>query len=146
MPPHFQPFCRVAATYLARRYRRIFFPFWARLLRDGFNVLTYGPGSKRKVLADFSRRCTGRGETVVVNGHSPHTNLKSILSEVMETTAPLYIGQNTSAVRLSLLGQCHHIKDIFNGKPDFAALPYKVVPDCWFGKEVLIFLTRQLAW
>ena len=66
----------------------------------------------------------------MVNGHSPHTNLKSILSEVMETTAPLNIGQNTSAVRLSLLGQCHHIKDIFNGKPDFAALPYKVGGPC----------------
>ncbi|TFK60246.1 ORC2-domain-containing protein [Pluteus cervinus] len=57
-------------------------------LREGFNILCYGYGSKRQVLNDFAKRfCSKDGNVVVVNGFQPDLNFRNVLQAV-ETNVP----------------------------------------------------------
>ena len=77
-------------------------------------MLAYGPGSKRNVLEDFSRRCREHGAVVVVNGYSPNTNLKSIVREIVEKALPHELRPKPTAPLSSLLRQCQYIKGMFS--------------------------------
>ncbi len=63
---------------LARR-----FPQWELELEDGFNLLLYGFGSKRRLLNRFvTERLSKCGHCVVVNGHFPQMSIREVLSQI----------------------------------------------------------------
>ncbi|KAJ3514700.1 hypothetical protein NLJ89_g2222 [Agrocybe chaxingu] len=52
-------------------------------LEEGFNILCYGLGSKRRVLNQFATDvCSKRGHVVVVNGFQPDLNVKDVLNSI----------------------------------------------------------------
>ena len=52
-------------------------------LNEGFNILCYGLGSKRRILNQFAKtHCSKRGHVVVGNGFQPDFNLKDLLSAI----------------------------------------------------------------
>lgn len=61
------------------------FAQWQFELSQGFNVLLYGYGSKRKLLMEFAKQVyTTPSSLVVVNGYVPTLTVKDILSTVAE--------------------------------------------------------------
>ena len=62
----------------------VYFPKWLSLLHRGFNIVTYGLGSKKSLLHQFhAQHLTGK-DTVVVNGFFPSLTIKSVLSHISE--------------------------------------------------------------
>jgi len=62
----------------------VYFPKWLSLLHRGFNIVTYGLGSKKSLLHQFhDQHLTGK-DTVVVNGFFPSLTIKSVLSHISE--------------------------------------------------------------
>jgi len=56
---------------------------WELELAEGFNLLFYGFGSKRRALNDFVReRLSYRGHCVVINGHFPGTTIRDVLGQI----------------------------------------------------------------
>lgn len=56
---------------------------WELELEEGFNLLFYGFGSKRRTLNRFiSERVKHRGHVVVVNGHFPQLGIRDVLSNI----------------------------------------------------------------
>jgi origin recognition complex subunit 2 len=56
---------------------------WIFELSQGFNLLLYGYGSKRKLLGTFAAKIyTHPGSVVIVNGYLPELNVKDILTTV----------------------------------------------------------------
>ena len=52
-------------------------------LNEGFNILCYGLGSKRRILNQFATtHCSKQGHVVIGNGFQPNFNLKDLLSSV----------------------------------------------------------------
>ena len=52
-------------------------------LNEGFNILCYGLGSKRRILNQFATtHCSKQGHVVIGNGFQPNFNLKDLLSAV----------------------------------------------------------------
>ena len=52
-------------------------------LNEGFNILCYGLGSKRRILNQFATTyCSKQGHVVIGNGFQPNFNLKDLLSAV----------------------------------------------------------------
>jgi len=52
-------------------------------LREGFNILCYGLGSKRQILNQFALDfCQTQGHVVVVNGFQPESSLKDVLNSI----------------------------------------------------------------
>ena len=52
-------------------------------LNEGFNILCYGLGSKRRVLNQFATtHCSKQGHVVVANGFQPDFNLKDLLNSI----------------------------------------------------------------
>ena len=52
-------------------------------LKEGFNILCYGLGSKRRILNQFATtHCSKEGHVVIGNGFQPNFNLKDLLSAV----------------------------------------------------------------
>lgn len=75
------------------------FDQWEAELEEGFNLLTYGFGSKRRVLNRFVKeRLSRRGNCVVVNGHFPGTNIRDVLGQIEDTLGiPQHVPIPTSA-------------------------------------------------
>lgn len=69
-----------------RRYlenlHRSSFAQWQFELSQGFNVLLYGYGSKRRLLMEFAKQGYTTSNLVVVNGYVPTLTVKDILSTV----------------------------------------------------------------
>ncbi|KAL7270126.1 Origin recognition complex subunit 2 [Rhizina undulata] len=64
---------------------------WEFELSQGFNILLYGYGSKRKLLMFFAKQLySGPGSIVVVNGYVPTLTIK----DVMSTIATSLLGAN----------------------------------------------------
>ncbi|KAJ7175370.1 origin recognition complex, subunit 2 [Mycena filopes] len=52
-------------------------------LKEGFNLLCYGFGSKRRLLNDFAAsQCSKAGHVVVVNGFQPELSVKDMLNSI----------------------------------------------------------------
>ena len=59
---------------------------WELELLDGFNILLYGFGSKRRLLNRFVKdRLSHKGHCVVVNGHFPHLGIRDVLAQIEDT-------------------------------------------------------------
>ncbi|KAF9523281.1 origin recognition complex, subunit 2 [Crepidotus variabilis] len=65
--------------------------FFSRMtceLDEGFNILCYGLGSKRRLLNQFAREwCSKRGHVVVANGFQPDFSLKDLLNSIEDVPA-----------------------------------------------------------
>ncbi|KAF5285429.1 hypothetical protein FQA39_LY16683 [Lamprigera yunnana] len=73
------------------------FTKWMYVLKEGFNILVYGLGSKMTILQDFMTECLSNVPVVVVNGFFPNLSIKnvvdSIINDVLElssSTASIY--------------------------------------------------------
>jgi origin recognition complex subunit 2 len=79
----------------AERYEQ-----WEAEMDEGFNLLFYGFGSKRRLLNRFvSSRLSKKGHAVVVNGHFPGISIRDVLAQIEETVGiPLEIPTPVSAV------------------------------------------------
>jgi len=60
------------------------FPKWLSLLHRGFNIVTYGLGSKKSLIHSFHEKYLIDYDCVVVNGFFPSLTLKSILSTITD--------------------------------------------------------------
>ena len=57
-------------------------------LKEGFNILCYGLGSKRRILNEFATtHCSKQGHVIIGNGFQPDFNLKDLLSSVENISA-----------------------------------------------------------
>ena len=67
-------------------YQEKKFEQWELELEEGFNILLYGYGSKRRLINRFVTRTLSRvGHCVVVNGHFPHLGIRDVLSQIEDT-------------------------------------------------------------
>jgi origin recognition complex subunit 2 len=70
------------------------FPQWDFELAQGFNILLYGYGSKRKLLMEFAKHMYSSPRSLVIfNGYVPTLTIKDVLS----TIAKALLGQTHSA-------------------------------------------------
>nr|CAG4644193.1 EOG090X0AVI [Lepidurus arcticus] len=76
------------------------FAKWKLLLREGFNVLLYGLGSKREVIHQFHTELLSTEDVLVINGFFPGLSLKEILSSIVEDL--LQCTSKTSNIPLQL--------------------------------------------
>jgi origin recognition complex subunit 2 len=61
---------------------------WEAELDEGFNLMMYGFGSKRRALNAFVKeRLARRGHCVVINGHFPGTSIREVLGQIEDTLA-----------------------------------------------------------
>jgi len=70
------------------------FPKWLSLLHRGYNIVTYGLGSKKSLLHQFHEQFLADKDTVVVNGFFPSLTIKSILSHISDDVLEM---ESTSA-------------------------------------------------
>jgi len=62
------------------------FPQWQMELEEGFNLIFYGFGSKRRLLNRFvTERLSKSGHCVVINGHFPQMSIREIFSRIEDT-------------------------------------------------------------
>ncbi|XP_054718581.1 origin recognition complex subunit 2-like [Uloborus diversus] len=62
----------------------VHFSKWKLLLREGFNVLLYGLGSKQKILNYFMTEALTNSLCLVIYGFFPSLNVKQMLSSITE--------------------------------------------------------------
>lgn len=60
------------------------FPKWLSLLHRGYNIVTYGLGSKKSLLHQFHDQYLMERDAVVVNGFFPSLTIKSVLTHISE--------------------------------------------------------------
>nr|SVE74364.1 EOG090X0AVI [Daphnia barbata] len=68
---------------LMKEYQQQFLQ-WMFLLREGFNVLIYGLGSKRYLLDEFRTRFLAEKNVIVVNGYFPGLTIKEIFNSITD--------------------------------------------------------------
>lgn len=73
---------------LNKMYEDSYFPEWYRLMNNGFNILTHGAGSKKKMLEKFCATHLHNAYHIQLLGYhhdlNPKNLLKCILSDVLE--------------------------------------------------------------
>ncbi|KAK0467928.1 origin recognition complex subunit 2-domain-containing protein [Desarmillaria tabescens] len=70
-----------------------------RELKEGFNVLCYGYGSKRKLLNQFAvERCSKAGHVVVANGFQPNFSIKDLLNSIEAIPGILSLPASSTAI------------------------------------------------
>ncbi|KAJ7755322.1 origin recognition complex subunit 2-domain-containing protein [Mycena maculata] len=83
-------------------------------LKEGFNIVCYGFGSKRSLLNQFATaRCSKAGHVVVVNGFQPELSVKDMLNSIenIRGITSLPLPSNTSE------SQARRIYDFFSQSP-----------------------------
>ncbi|CAN7984198.1 unnamed protein product [Ixodes hexagonus] len=93
---------------LLRQHRTCFSRWWA-LLREGFNLLLHGPGSKIRLLQSFKEDMLSESFCITVNGFNPGLTLQEILTTIIRQV----IGQDSSTPP-GLAGQVDHIVEHFS--------------------------------
>ncbi|PCH38401.1 origin recognition complex subunit 2 [Wolfiporia cocos MD-104 SS10] len=96
------------------------FARWAWELREGFSLLFYGYGSKRRVLNAFARALAKAraAHVVVVNGFQPAFALKDLLAAVERVPAVQEAAEAADAATAGASGveaQTQRIRDVFSG-------------------------------
>jgi len=73
----------IESSILSEPSRGFLFSRFSRELEEGFNLLFYGVGSKRRVLNQFASECCSKaGHVVVANGFQPDFTMKSMLNSI----------------------------------------------------------------
>ena len=65
------------------------FPKWMSLLKRGFNIVTYGLGSKKHLIDNFQSSFLTDDDCVVVNGYFPSLTIKNLLNAISEDVLEL---------------------------------------------------------
>ncbi len=79
--------------------RNALFTRIVRELKEGFNVLCYGYGSKRNLLNQFAiERCSKVGHVVVANGFQPNFSIKDLLNSIEAIPGVLSIPESSTAI------------------------------------------------
>ena len=84
------------------------FPQWDLELKEGFNILCYGWGSKRHLLETYAQHVYDnsskkkRAKIVVVNGYNPNTTLRSVLTTLSSLFPDLPKSKGTSGQPIEL--------------------------------------------
>ncbi|KAF8976601.1 origin recognition complex, subunit 2 [Cyathus striatus] len=100
---------RVVLRLRLNLYDRSFERFMFEL-DEGFNILCYGFGSKRKLLNDFATEyCSKSGYVVVANGFQPDFSLKDLLNSIENVPGIQDVEITSSAVD----GQAQRIYEFF---------------------------------
>ncbi|XP_055377459.1 origin recognition complex subunit 2 isoform X2 [Condylostylus longicornis] len=71
-----------AISNLLKEYQNNFTK-WLIMLSEGFNIICYGLGSKRKLLNCFHKQMLAEEDVVVINGFFPSLTLKDILDGIV---------------------------------------------------------------
>jgi origin recognition complex subunit 2 len=75
----------ILPTILSGENRELIFSRFIAELNEGFNILCYGLGSKRRLLNQFATsHCSKDGHVVVVNGFQPEFTLKDMFNSIEE--------------------------------------------------------------
>src|SRR6266540_3529009 len=77
----------IQASISQDSYREALFARFICELNEGFNILCYGFGSKRRLLNQFAAKCSTLGHVVVVNGFQPDLSLKDVLNSIEDIQA-----------------------------------------------------------
>lgn len=73
----------IQSTIMEEKNRDIIFSRFLCELNEGFNIICYGIGSKRRMLNQFATNfCSKRGHVVVANGFQPDFSLKDLLNSI----------------------------------------------------------------
>ncbi|KAG6855875.1 hypothetical protein H0H87_009829 [Tephrocybe sp. NHM501043] len=73
----------IQPSILTDSSRELLFARFLRELAEGFNLLMYGFGSKRRVLNKFATQyCSKHGHVVIANGFQPEFTLKDLLASI----------------------------------------------------------------
>lgn len=75
------PCLKSDTTVLFKEYRSRY-DYWLFLMNNGFNILTYGLGSKRSVLEDFRIQVLANVCHFIINGFFPGLIIKQVLNAV----------------------------------------------------------------
>ncbi|KAI8824552.1 origin recognition complex, subunit 2, partial [Fimicolochytrium jonesii] len=99
----FRPQKHAAETALLTSLYRDQFPEWFFELRQGFNLVFYGYGSKRALLNEFALEVlSADAAVVVVNGFFPAISLKSILNSIADKLIPSYTTAKNSTTNRTM--------------------------------------------
>ncbi|XP_037913037.1 origin recognition complex subunit 2 [Hermetia illucens] len=71
-----------ALTNLFQQYK-LCFNKWMLIMNEGYNILLYGLGSKRKLLQAFHNEILGKESVIIVNGFFPSLSMKDILEAIL---------------------------------------------------------------
>jgi len=85
------------------------FPKWLSLLHRGFNIITYGLGSKKCLIQDFHSSFLDEEDCIVVNGYFPSLTMKSVLTAISEDI--LELGSSFSSLN-------DHVQEILDNLED----------------------------
>ncbi|CAB4005847.1 origin recognition complex subunit 2-like [Paramuricea clavata] len=88
---------------------RTYFPKWAFQLRNGFNLLLHGLGSKRSVIDQFRTTMLSKFVQLVVNGFFPSITIKNILNTITNDI----LGHDGTFK--NMIEQCNFIKNYYQG-------------------------------
>ncbi|KAF3915547.1 hypothetical protein ABW21_db0204776 [Orbilia brochopaga] len=94
------------------------FAQWAFELSQGFSILLYGYGSKRKLLTEFARTEAAQGHiVVVVNGYVGGLTLRDILGMVVNAVMGMNHGLRFGSNTNEMLDAVLRLLDEHNGAP-----------------------------
>ncbi|KAF4616572.1 hypothetical protein D9613_008472 [Agrocybe pediades] len=97
----------VEPIILQGKHKETIFSRFICELNEGFNILCYGIGSKRRVLNQFATDvCSKRGHVVVANGFQPEFHLKDMLNSIESI-------QNVDLSSTAVDKQARRINDFF---------------------------------
>lgn len=83
-----KPLPAIQPAILSEKNRKLLFSRFIFELTEGFNIICYGLGSKRRVLNQFATEvCSKRGHVVVANGFQPDFSIKDMLSSIEDIPA-----------------------------------------------------------
>lgn len=113
-------------TLLKDKYRKMFTQ-WYFELSQGFNLVFYGIGTKRKLLLEFADRFLLNIITMpllVINGYNPATGIKEIVEQVISLLVP---ERRRRKATISTKGKARGKSSTF-ASVKFPASPYESVP------------------
>ncbi|KAF5318443.1 hypothetical protein D9619_010681 [Psilocybe cf. subviscida] len=78
----------IQPAILSEKNKKLLFSRFIFELTEGFNIICYGLGSKRRALNQFATDiCSKRGHVVVANGFQPDFSIKDMLSSIEDIPA-----------------------------------------------------------
>ncbi|KAL5243229.1 hypothetical protein ACI65C_010639 [Semiaphis heraclei] len=86
------------------------FPYWMSLLKEGFNLLLYGLGSKRQIINDFRMSLLAEESVLVINGFFPGLTMKEILESITIDLLDLESCPGSSELAIQLIEEKQKLK------------------------------------
>ncbi|XP_022166769.1 origin recognition complex subunit 2 isoform X2 [Myzus persicae] len=87
------------------------FPYWMSLLKEGFNLLLYGFGSKRQIINDFRMSVLAEESVLVINGFFPGLTMKEILESITIDLLDLESCPGSSELVIQLIEEKQKLKN-----------------------------------